>query len=238
MDYNTYRPSSVTCSVYFFMFFSLLIIAISVGSFIVTSDLLTNLRDSTCEAETTFNYLFDGTPKGFSPAWSGADNFNSLAQNLSINFPNVIPTLNTIFQGSQYDSVVSNATNSLYVLATTYNCPTANATQTVACPFPNNSSCFNGSATQIPTFSLEYCATNSTLFPNSSAVLIAGEQQVNSTTWKNSLISLQSNINNANGNPNSFDSLVSKTSTISTSLQSMKSSLSSGITTVRLGLVR
>ena len=79
------------------MFFSLLLIGITIASFIIASDLLANLDDTTCDLNATFDYLFDGTPAGYAPYWSGADNFNTYAQNLQINFPNVMPTLNNIF---------------------------------------------------------------------------------------------------------------------------------------------
>ena len=98
------------------MFLSFLLLGITIASFIITSDLIANLNDTTCEINTTFNYLFDGTPQGVTPAWSGADKFNTYAQNLSINFPNTMPVLNDVFQSTQFNLLTNNTngTNSLY----------------------------------------------------------------------------------------------------------------------------
>jgi hypothetical protein len=154
------------------MFFSLLLIGVTIAAFIIASDLLANLDDTTCDVNATFNYLFDGTPAGYSPSWSGADNFNAYAQNLSINFPNVMPTLNNIFQTPQYTQLTGNGSGSLYTPATTYACAQALASSTVSCPFSNGSACANGSSTQVPVFSMNYCNANIT---TSSVSLIQGE---------------------------------------------------------------
>lgn len=214
------------------MFFSFLLIAITIASFIIASDLFANLSDTTCDITATFNYLFDGTPAGYTPQWSGADNFNFYAQNLSINFPNTMPTLNNIFQSTQYTQLVSTASGSLYTAATTYNCNTNLATQTVGCPFSTTSSCpNNGSTTQIPVFSNNFCIAN---ISTSSAALIQSEENTNTTLWKNSLVSLQQNISQIISNPINFSNLVSQTSTLSGSIVNLKPGLASGIDAVTL----
>lgn len=166
---NSYTPSSVSCCVYLFMFFALLLMGLAIAAFIISSDLLANLNDTTCEINTTFNYLFDGTPVGFTPQWSGADNFNSFAQNLSINFPNSMPTLMGVFTSNQYSLVTGNGSGSLYANSQTYTCPSSLATNTVTCPFSSTSSCAGGAATQIPTFSQDYC--NPSVSTSSSALI-------------------------------------------------------------------
>ena len=166
---NTYTPGSVSCCVYLFMFFALLLTGLAIAAFVISADLLANLNDTTCDINTTFNYLFDGTPVGFSPQWSGADNFNSFAQNLSINFPNAMPTLLSVFSSSQYASVIGNGSGSLYASSQTYACPSGSAASTVACPFGSVSSCAGGTATQVPIFSQDYCNSN---VSTSSAALI------------------------------------------------------------------
>lgn len=145
---------------------------LAIAAFIISSDLLANLNDTTCDINTTFNYLFDGTPQGFSPQWSGADNFNSFAQNLSINFPNAMPTLLTVFSSNQYSLVTGNGSGSLYLNSQTYTCPSALGSSTVACPFSSASSCAGGTATQVPIFSQDYCSSN---VSTSSAALISNE---------------------------------------------------------------
>jgi hypothetical protein len=211
------------------MFFSLLLIALTIASFIIASDLLANLNDTTCDVNATFNYLFDGTPAGYTPQWSGADNFNFYAQNLSINFPNTMPTLNSIFQSNQYSQLTSNGTGSLYFAATTYNCNSGLASTTVDCPFTSSSSCANGSSTQIPMFSQNYCNPN---VSTASVSLIQGEENTNTTQWQTSLINLQQSISSATANPISFTNLVSQTSTLSGSIVNLKPGLASGIDAV------
>jgi hypothetical protein len=236
MTMNSYTPTSVSCSVYIFMFFSLLLIAVTITAFIIASDLLANLDDTTCDFNGTFNYLFDGTPVGYSPVWSGADYFNQFAQNLSINFPNAMPTLNMYFQSASYAALTSTAPGSLFTLATTYPCNSGLASTTVACPFSSASSCANnGSSTQTPLFSVNYCNAN---VSTSSAAMIAGEESTNTTTWKTSLINLNQDIQQATINPVSFSNLVSQTSSLSTTIQNMKPGLSSAIDIVPYLLLR
>jgi hypothetical protein len=235
MTLSSYTPTSVSCSVYIFMLFSLLLMAITIASFIIASDLLANLDDTTCDLNGTFNYLFDGAPVGYSPAWSGADNFNQFAQNLSINFPNAMPTLNNIFQSQQYSQLADKTSNSLYALATTYACNTNLSSTTVSCPFSSASSCVNGSSTQTPLFSMNYCNTN---ISTSSASLITAEENTNTTMWQSALTSLQQNISQATTTPVSFSSLVSQTSSLSTSIQNLKPGLASAIDAVIFLLCR
>ena len=236
MTMGSYTPTSVSCSVYIFMFFSLLLIAITITAFIISSDLFANLDDTTCDLNGTFNYLFSGTPAGYTPLWSGADNFNQYAQNLSINFPNAMPTLNNYFQSAQYTQLTNTASGSLYALATTYACNSGLASTTVSCPFSSTTSCpNNASTTQTPLFSINYCDAN---VSTSSAALIAGEQSTNTTTWQTSLIALNQNIQQATNNPVSFSNLVSQTSSLSTTIQNFKPGLSSAINLVLLILFR
>lgn len=235
MTMNSFTPTSVSCSVYIFMFFSLLLMAITITAFIIASDLLANLDDTTCDFNGTFNYLFDGTPVGYTPVWSGADNFNQFAQNLSINFPNTMPTLNAYFQSAGYTQLTNTAPGSLYALATTYACNSVLASNTVSCPFSSATSCANGSSTQTPLFSINYCDANVT---TSSAALIAGEETANTTAWQTSLIALKQNIQQVTNSPVSFNDLVSQTSTLSNSIQNMKPGLSSAIDLVLFALFR
>jgi hypothetical protein len=153
------------------MFFSILLVGITIAAFIVSSDLLANLNDTTCDITATFNYLFDGTPQGYTPQWSGANNFNGFASQISINFPNAMPTLNTLFQSSQF-SLLAGANSSLYTAATTYTCPSSLATTAVSCPFNDPTKCASSSTTQIPVFSQNYCNSN---ISSSSVSLIQNE---------------------------------------------------------------
>lgn len=219
MTLSTYTPTSVSCCVYFFMFFSFLLIAITIACFIITSDLLANLNDTTCDFNATYDYLYTGTPSGYSPSWSGANNFNSFAQSLSVNFPNTMPTLNNLFQTTQYTNLVS---GTLYTNAITYNCPTALASTTVACPFDNTNNCPNSSSTPIPSFSNNFCSNSTN---SSSTSLIQNEQNTNTTAWKNALVNLQQSISQATTNPVSFTDLVSQTSTLSGSLENLRPGL-------------
>lgn len=82
-----------------------------------------------------------------------------------------MPTLNNIFQTPQYTQLTSNGSGSLYIPAITYTCAQALTSSTVSCPFTNASSCSNGSATQIPDFSVNYCNQN---VSTSSVSLIQG----------------------------------------------------------------
>ena len=148
---------------------SFLLLGITIASFIITSDLIANLNDTTCDVNTTFNYLFDGTPAGYTPVWSGADKFNAYALNLSINYPNVMPVLSDVFQSSQYSLVTNTNGTTLYNSAISYNCPSNLTATNVGCPFGNASLCANGSSIQFPIFSQNFCDSNAT---NSSASLI------------------------------------------------------------------
>ena len=184
MNYKTYTPCSVSCSVYLFMIFSFLLVGITITAFIISSDLLANLGDTTCDFENTYNYLYSGTPAGVSPAWSGVSNFNNFANGLATNFPNSLPLLNGVFQSNLYDSLTSNSSSTtLYQTAMVFTCPTALAANTVSCPFADVNSCINGDNLQIPIFSQSYCDNNIT---TSASSMIQAEMQT-TTQWKASL---------------------------------------------------
>ena len=184
MNYKTYTPCSVSCSVYLFMIFSFLLVGITITAFIISSDLLANLGDTTCDFENTYNYLYSGTPAGVSPAWSGVSNFNNFANGLATNFPNSLPLLDGVFQSNLYDSLTSNSSSStLYQTAMVFTCPTALAANTVSCPFADVNSCINGDNLQIPIFSQSYCDNNIT---TSASSMIQAEMQT-TTQWKASL---------------------------------------------------
>lgn len=151
------------------MFMSFLLLGVAIASFIITSDLIANLNDTTCDVNTTFDYIFDGTPAGYTPAWSGADKFEAYALNLSINYPNTMPILNDVFQSSLYSSVTNTNGITLYSSATLYVCPFNFASASVPCPFNDSSLCVNNGTNQIPIFSQNFCNPNIT---NTSANLI------------------------------------------------------------------
>ena len=77
------------------MGFSFLLVALSIATFILSSDLIKAATDTTCDITTVYNYLYDGSPQGVSPSWSGSANFNTYAQELSINYPNNVPNINS-----------------------------------------------------------------------------------------------------------------------------------------------
>lgn len=61
--------------------------------------------------------------------WSGADNFNTYAQQIAVNFPNTLPFISTLFASTTYTAVTENTTNSLYNKALTgFTCPSNLAT--------------------------------------------------------------------------------------------------------------
>ncbi len=146
-----------------------------------------------------------------------------------------MPTLNNIFQSQQYTQLTSTANSSLYTLATTYACNTGLTSTTVSCPFSSSSSCANGSATQTPLFSMNYCNPN---ISTSSASLIAAEENTNTTKWQTALTALQQNIAQDTISPVDFSSLVSQTSSLSTSIQNFKPGLASAIDLVLFLLYR
>ena len=71
-------------------------------SFMMTSDWIKQSNFTICTVDNSFNELFDGTAEGVTPAWSGVDNFNTFASEISTNHPNVIPTLADHFNSTEY----------------------------------------------------------------------------------------------------------------------------------------
>jgi hypothetical protein len=144
------------------MTFSFLLITLSIATFILSNDLIKSATDTTCDISTVYDYLYDGSPQGFSPIWSGANNFNSFAQELSINYPNTVPTINNIiFASSSYTAATATTANSLYNNAISpFNCPSSLSSSTVSCPFASAASCFNNNPIQTPSFSQDFCNAN------------------------------------------------------------------------------
>jgi len=97
--------------------------------------------------------MFDGTPAGITPSWSGVNNFNKYASQVSTSFPNVIPTINNQLSSSNpvFTAATDTTSGSLYSNAiAAYACPTTLTSQTVACPFSDPSACPQSSATPSP----------------------------------------------------------------------------------------
>jgi hypothetical protein len=156
------------------MIFSVLLIGFAIASFIVSSDLLQETNYTLCNVNNTLSDLFSGTPAGASPSWSGVDNFNTFASEITSNFPNSIPTLAGIFTSSSYTAATSNIAGTAYTKAvTTYACPSLLSTSQVPCPYSNVSLCAGGISAQTPIFSEQFC--NSTN-PQSAAGMVLTEQ--------------------------------------------------------------
>jgi len=52
----------VTCGVYTFMIFCFLLVAIAIATFILSSDLIKSITDTTCDIQTSYDYLYNGSP--------------------------------------------------------------------------------------------------------------------------------------------------------------------------------
>ena len=90
---KTYRPWLVSCLVYTMILFSVLLVAVGVVAFMMSSDWIKQTDYTICSVDYTLNELFDGTAEGVTPTWSGVDNFNEYASQIATNHPNVMPTL-------------------------------------------------------------------------------------------------------------------------------------------------
>jgi hypothetical protein len=178
----------------------------------LASDLIKTSNNTLCNAQNTFSYIYSGTPQGVNPSWSGVNNFQTYANQIAINFPNAVPTINTIFNtpNSYFAAAVA-----LYAPATApFGCPTL--ISVVPCPFVNTNNCPQATTDQIPVFSQNYC--NSSI-STSAAGLIANEQKINSTVWYESLMSLSNSLSSTSTASLSFSSLMNSASTLDSSIQ-------------------
>jgi hypothetical protein len=170
------------------------------------------------------------------PAWSGVDNFNMFAEQISINFPNSIPTINSIFTSPSFTTVTSNVSNSPFNQAVTqYACPNTLTSSTVSCPFSDINKCVNASNTQMPVFSSQFCNES---FTSSTAQLVSKEQQTNSTMWQQSLVSLSVMVADLTVNPIDFTQLVDQSSQLQSSITTYQPQMYSRIQVVILLLYR
>lgn len=152
--------------------------------------------------------LFEGTAEGVSPSWAGADNFYNFALQISTNFPNSLNDLNEHFTSTDYQSVASSSSGSKYSEAiATYNCPSALASTTVTCPYANFFQCAGGVQPQTPTFSSQFCNTSAS---TSAASKVLSEQQSNSTTWHDNIVTLNSVILSFISSPADFSTLMTE----------------------------
>jgi len=198
----------------------------------LASDLVKTSNNTLCSAQNTFNYIYSGTPSGVTPSWSGVNNFHAYANQVSINFPNSVPTINAMFTGPSFSAATSTLNGSLFVAATApFSCPTTLANQTVTCPFSNINNCPQNSSSQTPVFSQSYCdSTVST----SAAAQIANEQKVNSTAWQNNLIKLSTILSNTSTTSLTFSPLIDSASSLASSIQNFEPVLNNGINLVLL----
>ena len=161
MSKKAYNPCLVSCMVYTYLILNLILIGVGIASFIISSDVVKNTDHTICTVNKTLTELFDGTESGITPVWSGVDNFNTYATQISTNFPNTIPTLDEIFTSTEYQTATSTSSGSVYDSAiAAYNCPTSLSSSSVTCPFANSSSCVGSSSTQVPQFSSDFCETS------------------------------------------------------------------------------
>jgi hypothetical protein len=86
--------------VYLFMIISLLLIALATATFILSSDLVKSASYTICTVNDAYNNIFQGTPPGVTPSWSGVNNFYQNALLLATNLPNVLPSINSVFSPS------------------------------------------------------------------------------------------------------------------------------------------
>ena len=202
-----------------------------IATFVLTSDLIKQTEYTICHADETLNQLFDGTVPGVTPSWSGADSFSTTAQQISTNFQNTLPDATTKFTSTEYQAVSDSTAGSAYFAAVSYNCPSALRTTTVNCPFANFFECSGGSATQLPIYSEQFCNSS---FEGSASFLILNEQEQNSTTWHDSLVSQNTEILSFGTTPADFSTLLSESQQLQSAITDYKPQLRDSITMVNV----
>lgn len=127
--------------VFTYLFFSFLVLCLSIASMIVNSDLQKALDYTTCNTQNIINETYTGNTNSTIP-WSGSNNFEADINIFAASIQNSVPFLINYFSSTPYDEVTDNTAGSYYANSQIFTSICTEVTSvTVSCPFESSSVC-------------------------------------------------------------------------------------------------